>query len=51
MRGLDADEPQETAECDDMLENTEAWPDDPELVDETEMRGRWSMAVWPWGAW
>ena len=30
------------ADCAELVDQIEAWPEDPELVDETEMRGRWA---------
>jgi hypothetical protein len=33
------------AEWLDMLLKTEAWPLEPELVEETEMRGRWTKGA------
>jgi hypothetical protein len=42
---LELADAQDIAECDDMLEKTEACPEDPELVDETEKRGRWTKGA------
>lgn len=37
---LEPVEAQDTADWADKLENMDAWPEEPELVDETDMRGR-----------
>lgn len=37
---LDPTDCQDMADCAELVDQMEAWPEDPELVDETEMRGR-----------
>jgi hypothetical protein len=33
------------AECPEPVDQIEAWPEDPEAVDETEIRGRWLNGI------
>lgn len=37
---LEPAEVQDMPDCEDMLEKTDAWPDEPELVEDTEILGR-----------
>jgi hypothetical protein len=30
----------------ELVDQMEAWPEEPELVEETEMRGRWLKGAW-----
>jgi hypothetical protein len=33
------------ADCPELVDQIDAWPEDPELVEETEIRGRWLNAT------
>lgn len=39
-RGTVELEAQDTEDCPELVDQMDAWPDEPELVDETEIRGR-----------